>query len=429
MSEDQYVYLTFDGGDFTSDRPSAVNIFTLGNNYKEIFPSDMSEFRHICGRIQYLLSDKIIIGWDIKQLFTFVLAKNKIYDNKNNRLMFFNSVICDLKILENYIGIENKCPENLAEAKSRLFCVYKDNSWSKLKNIYSRIYIPLITKVIPDIESVGVIHYPTRKMLFSRYDISGQVNGRMSCTKSLKDSFNPHSLREEEKKDIRPPCFDSVFMYFDYRHMEVSVLHWLTKDEKLEEILSLDKDVYESIWEIITGIKCNEMYRKKAKMCFLPSVFGIGPEKLAVNINVSIPTAKKLIENINKNFKTAIEWITNKQKEAKIGDFFVDCLGRKKLVEQEYKVRNFVVQAPASILCLEKLVLLHKNLEECNYAKIGFHIHDGYIIYSQIKDQIESRERAIKVLKSKSDLFPGIKLKISCKVGSTFEKMSEEEDE
>ena len=42
-------------------------------------------------------------------------------------------------------------------------------------------------------------------------------------------------------------------MMFDFRNMEVNMLQWLSKDERLGEIVAKENDVYSAIYEVVTG--------------------------------------------------------------------------------------------------------------------------------------------------------------------------------
>ena len=176
-----------DVGDFTGDKPTHINIHWAGDgNIKLPWPSALNGLKKIRAQILTYISGKdkpnVIIGWNLKELFSYILGKTKAPFE-------LNSKIYDLKILEWYLGIEKNAPTSLKEAKDRLAKVVQHSSWEKLQKVYEGIYIPLITRVVPAMETIGVNHRGLKKRLHSHYEINGQVNGRMKCSKILQDGY------------------------------------------------------------------------------------------------------------------------------------------------------------------------------------------------------------------------------------------------
>ena len=366
------------------------------------------------GEIDFYINNPstVVIGWNIKNLFSHLLKYTGIvYD--------IESSLLDLRVLEAYLGINEKIPQSFRAAQTRLSSIVETSSWPKIKRLYRSIYLPLIARVVPQMECNGVINTELRKKLWSFYEVVGQVNGRMKCSKTSQDSFNPHSLSEAEREVLRPSSFDDIFMYFDFRHMEVSVLQWLSGDPVLGRILESGDDLYNAIWKDLTTLDASDDFRKRCKSMFLPIVFGQGVESVAKVGNLPIETAKKFVDKIYSKYSVAMDWISKQS----IGDdgFAVDVFGKRRKFETvDHRIRNFVVQSPASLICLDKLVQLHAALKE---SKIGFHIHDGYILYVNPNDCQKVYNLAKNVLEAKSDLYPRLQLKVSCHTGLNLNRL------
>jgi DNA polymerase I-like protein with 3'-5' exonuclease and polymerase domains len=267
---------------------------------------------------------------------------------------------------------------------------------------------------------VGVVHRNQKKKLHANYDIAGQVNGRMRCDLGFTFGYNPHSAGEEERKNLRPSSFDHLFIYLDFRHMEVNALQWLSEDKALGEILESGEDVYEGIWRELTGLSGDPSYRDKCKTVFLPVAYGLGAKALAYKLKISEATASRLWANIYKKFPQAMGWLRNQEI---IGGEVCDAFGRcRKFEEDLYKIRNFVVQSPASLLCLDKLVVLRHDLG--NIAKVVAHVHDGYILSAHATIAQQAKEMAVKSLETESEFFPGLKLKVSCRMGQDLNNLT-----
>lgn len=395
--------------DFTIDRPCYLVISDNDRLVRILIPFDLKKFKELIGFLNVITEndDILIIGWNIKSFFSlhrFITGKD--FKPKG--------ALIDLKLLERYIGVDKNCPEYLEEAKLRLTKISTSQSWIKLKQIYKKIFIPLLFEVIPYIETTGIVNKETKSKLYSCYDICGQIHGRLKCTLPEK-GFNPHTLSDEDKINIKPPTYEESCLWFDYRHMEVSVLQWLSDDEYLGNILrDKEKDVFEQIWEIITGID-GKGHREHGKSIFLPVVFGMGSSTLAKKLQIKEEFASKLINKVYNKFSKSFNWVKNQQDLVKNG-LCSDIFGRIHYFDELYKTRNFIIQSPAALICLDKLVKLHKGLN--GIARIGMHIHDGYVLFVNKENEYKAEKISKEILESDDEMYKGLILKTTCKKGN-----------
>jgi DNA polymerase I-like protein with 3'-5' exonuclease and polymerase domains len=241
----------------------------------------------------------------------------------------------------------------------------------------------------------------------------------MKCSNIFSSSYNPHSLGFEEKENLKAPGFDYCFLSFDFKHMEVSVLQWLSNDDFMGEILNSGKDFYEAIWEILTQSSCNADRRQLCKDFFLPVFYGAGADALAQRLKWPSESCKTLINRIHKTLPMASNWILNQQRKSN-GEA-VDCYARRRSFDSAHKVRNFVVQSPASLVCLHKLVLLMQALGDL--AAVCMHIHDGYVLSVKKENLFKTYKLTKQILESENDLYPGLKLKTGCKMGVNLNEL------
>ena len=342
----------------------------------------------------------IVFGWNYKNLNSYFLGK------VGKRLEF--SKVYDLKIIESFHGENKDKPQNFEEAKRRLAAT---PNFSKYKKLWQEIYWPLIDEVVPAIENTPLTDVDKRKMVYPYYEIEGQINGRMKCNGALTAGYNPHSLTVQVKNALKPTGYEDNFVYFDYKSMEVLVLQWLSNDWGLKEIINSDQDMYVGIWEKITGIACDESKRKICKDLFLPVVFGQGYKTTAQNFNFSENTAKRLIDNIYSSFPNALEYVHKKTVKGQALDYF----GRIRKFEDEnsFKIRNFLIQSPAAVICLHKLVKLYNKIK--NISKICYHLHDGFCILVNNQNLKQVIALGQQSLTEDSDLYPGLRLKVAVK--------------
>jgi hypothetical protein len=100
-----------------------------------------------------------------------------------------------------------------------------------------------------------------------------------------------------------------------------------------------------------------------------------------------------------------------------------DAFGRKRKFEdqKQYKIKNFCIQSPASMICLKKLVRLHEVF--ASKASICFHVHDGYCVLCNKNEVNSVYELGTSVLEEEDPMFPGLDLKTTCKFGHSLNDM------
>jgi hypothetical protein len=318
--------------------------------------------------------------------------------------------ILDLRVIGAYLVDRSSAPSTFEEVIQKAQTLRENDNW---KNVYNKIHLPLICDVVPELENIGILDATGGKVLRAYYEIEGQRNGRFSCPVNFKDGYNPHSLGPEEKSRFRPVGEHKRFLYLDFRNMEVVVLQWLSKDEKLGNILHNSDDFYKTLFKLITGKECESpSHRDFCKKIFLPVVYGMSSKTMAEKLKISRNFADFIVNRINSVFSSAMSYV-QKQQDNRVTS---DCLGRTRDFDQYHKVRNFVVQSPAATVCLEKLIALKQMLDGTD-TDIGFHLHDGYCLYVPTKQTTYFTRRAVEILESPSEILPGLEMKVTCKVG------------
>lgn len=95
-------------------------------------------------------------------------------------------------------------------------------------------------------------------------------------------------------------------------------------------------------------------------------------------------------------FPIAIGWIVDQ--ESNIDNCYaIDSFGRRRKFEESYKIRNFAVQSPASLVCIDRLNKLNESVN--GIAKVCMHIHDGYVLYCDNNNLEKSCLKAKKLWK------------------------------
>lgn len=417
MNQDIYVYSEPDVLDWTKEN---VDV-----NYKIFFCTQKNnvcfnlinkeEIEKLAASFSCIVNnDKLLIGYNIKNIISYLVGKTGI-------CMEINKCVYDLSIIQSYFCLSKYKPNNFKDSLNILKESTSLSHWESFKQLYLKIYNPLIKTVVPKLETNFLIDTVRKNFVSSFYEIEGQVNGRMKCSGVLERCFVPHTMNQSVKQKLRTSNPEDIFVYLDFKHMEVSVLQWLSKDERLKSILESGEDLYESIWEIIAKQKANEKQRSICKSIFLPVVFGQGSYSLSKKLGLEEKISKMLINSLKKAFPTAFSWVNAQSTNSE--DYAFDVFGRKRKFEKNdmYKIKNFCVQSPASMICLKKLVTLHDCLE--NKARLCFHVHDGYCITCDANNINIVTDLAINALQKDEDLFPDLKLSVTCQFGKKLNNL------
>ena len=401
--------------DFTDPAPRKIHISSPNGRIEfEVNPQNIMPLMGLFGATIFD-PERInsLYCWNIKSLISYVRHHiSKFLIPKNS--------IIDLKPIEGFLGIRLESPKNYQEALDRIRLASRRGGWLQ---VYKSIHQPLFLKVLPAIETTALLNEQTRRPEYPCYEIEGQTNGRLNCRKAFSRCYLPQTMGPDVRRIMKPQGYDLRFAAADFRHCEVTVLQWLSNDERLLQILVSGEDLHRRIYEIVTEDKCDtEAKRDMSKKMFLPVMYGCGPRGLASNLKIPEGTARELIKRIRIHFLTAWNWMMEIQQQAK-KSVVTDHFGRPRIFEKEksYLARNFVVQAPAATICQEKLIQLYNAIDDG--TKIAYSVHDGYALVTPVKKAKATYETIKKTLESESVLCPGLQMKVEVKFGVRLDKM------
>lgn len=413
--KDVYFSLNKENPDWTGSAKGVEVSFRHAGGSVTLSLEDDDQTSYLASSLHHVLGpDNFLLSWDAKDVFSFIKGRTGIS-------LELPGKIYDLSVISSYLGVSAEKPNSFKDAILLLKSCLGSSGWSGFKSFYFDVYQPLFSKVLPSMETRCLVDNKRRSCVYATYVMEGQVNGRLRTVKTGGNSYNPHSMGPEDRFNLRPKDYDEAFVCFDYRNMEVNVLQWLSGDGELAGILKSGLDPYKEIWRRITRQEPTEAHRGICKEIFLPVVFGQGSRSLSEKIGVSEENASRLIHSLGKTFHVAFDWVKSQSTDG--NNTATDAFGRKRTFNdrEQYKVKNFCIQSPASMICLRKLVRLHDALAE--KASICFHVHDGYYVLCK-KNEINSvAELGIKILEEEDSMFPGLAMRVSCKAGDRLDDM------
>lgn len=399
--------------DFTSKASGKVVVEGKGRVEFEISPQNT---HIVAGLLQSTVFNKdkvkVLYGYNIKPLFSYLKFFLKTDFNPMVSLV-------DVKVIESFLNLPTKKPQSINEAIIRAKQLAENKVWGK---VYKQIHLPLITKVLPAIETTPLLDESDKSSKHPYYEIEGQINGRLNSLKKYRRSYLPHTLSPDIK--LKPIGYD-IFLQADFKACEVVVLQWLSKDEVLKEVIASGQDVYKLIFKIITGKDClTPQQRTFCKRVFLPVMYGLGPKGLAKQLKIEEATAEALVNRIHRKFSVATQWMQNQQQLAKEQGYTVDAFGRPRTYKdgEFYLARNFAVQGVAATICQEKVIQLHNALKSTK-AKLCFVVHDAVMISCPEDRVIETSQLIQTVLEKASDICADLTMKVEIKYGKNLSEM------
>jgi len=413
--EDGHIYLSFEPEvfDFTDkDAQPKLNFYGQNKIDFSIVLTDENLFLTLSLLKLSLFSKRFkIITYNWKNFASFVVAKTK-------KTFSVECSIIDLKILESYSGNKGNPPTSFAQALHRLRNLITSGLWKEIEERYKNIFLPLMTCVIPHLETTHVLDLSTGARVFAHYDIDGQENGRLRCSNVFKSGFVPHALKPDQKDCLKVRDSDDLFMYFDFKGMEVFVLAALSNDKLLRDLCA-EKDVYAALWTSLTNQEvCQANDRDLVKKMFLPVIYGQSAYSLSQRLGISKESADAFVDSIKQKFKTSLSYVQSHEEFLKQYGYTKDIFGKRRTNYEsgkEYLARNFSIQAPSALICMEKLIDLYFALND--KTAIAYTVHDGYVVYANKKNWNEIYQIGLRVLTAESKLLPNLKLKVSCKAG------------
>ena len=307
-------------------------------------------------------------------------------------------------ILFNKLGLKSN--KKMSTSSDVLYELYDKHPIIE-KILEYRKYFKLITTYIdglkPHIYSDGKIH--------AHFNQALTATGRLS-------SSNPNlqniSVRDEEGKLIRQAFYypedDVEILSLDYSQIELRILAFLSKCDKLKQIFLSGEDIHSATAKSILGLDreptANE--RRRAKAVNFGIIYGISDWGLAEQIDISPKEAHMIIEAFYNNFPEIRDFFNNVVEEAKRNGYVSTLLGRRRYLAEindtNYQAREFAkraamnapIQGTAADLIKVAMIKVDQALKEGQYrSKMVLQIHDE-LIFKVYKDEKETIYNLVK---------------------------------
>lgn len=237
--------------------------------------------------------------------------------------------------------------------------------------------------------------------LRSTYNINGTATGRLSSSNPNLQNIPDASHTGVEVRGGFIAGEGNVFVYADYKQLEVRIAAWLSGDPKMKEVFESGRDPHQEIaWSIYQKPKeeISHYMRWLAKNILFGLLYGRGPESVATGPEQedivryggsrwTVPDVQKFFNNLLAEWEVYAAWQAERRRAGYRDGEVTMPSGRKKRFpfipthDAGYVGRasfNNPTQGTASDFTLFALIQLHQMLPA--YAKIVLTVHDSIMV-------------------------------------------------
>jgi DNA polymerase-1 len=213
----------------------------------------------------------------------------------------------------------------------------------------------------------------------------------------LREAFVPRGPRGETE--------GFVFLAADYGQIELRVMAHLSGDELLRQAFADGQDIHASTAAVIFGVEPSQVdrtMRSRAKVINFGLLYGMGPQRVARETNMSVPEAKQFIERYFASFPTVRDWMERTLAEAREKGYVETLLGRRRKIpdidsknsRQRSFAENAAINTPvqgsaADIIKRAMIDVDRRLLETRSPARLLLQVHDE-LLFELPESEVEA---------------------------------------
>jgi len=237
---------------------------------------------------------------------------------------------------------------------------------------------------------------PTTGRLHTTFNQTVAATGRLS---SSDPNLQNVPVRGEQGRRIReafvaPP--GSVLVAADYSQIELRVLAHLSQDRALLEAFRNDQDVHArtaaEVFGVLPGTVTADM-RRTAKVINFGIIYGMGPQRLAHELDISVAEAQRYIGSYFERHAGVREYMKGVADEGRERGYVETILGRRRAVRElssgdrgaaqaaERAAANTPIQGSAAdIIKVAMVAVEHRLVREEHPAALILQVHDELLL-------------------------------------------------
>ena len=318
----------------------------------------------------------------------------------------------DLRTLKKLAACGSKVPQLVLEYRSL----------AKIKSTYLDALVKLVN--------------PETGRLHTSFNQTVTATGRLS-------SSNPNlqniPIRTREGREIRKGFVAEkgcVFLSADYNQIELRVFAHYSGDKKLIEAFERGEDIHRRTAAEIMGVEPEEVtpeMRRVAKAINFGIIYGMGPQKLAEELEIDLSTAKSYINKYFERYQGVKQYRERMIQMAREKGYVTTLFNRKRYLpeinhskhviraEAERMAINTPIQGTAADLIKKAMINIHDRLKrERLKAKMLLQVHDE-LLFEVPKKELEVLKPLVK--EEMEGVYPlRVPLKVDMGVGANWEE-------
>ncbi|MGE0172022.1 MAG: DNA polymerase I [Oligoflexales bacterium] len=292
---------------------------------------------------------------------------------------------------------------------------------TKLKNTYVDVLPKLIKKQTNRVHTQFHQTFAATGRLISSQPNLQNIPIRSTFGREIRKSFVP----EREGYSI---------VSADYSQVELRLLAHLAQDDNLQTVFRNGEDVHTSTASKIFNVEESAVSRDQrsyAKAINFGIIYGMGPQKLSREINVTMPEAKNFISKYFSTFPQVKGFIESSVEFAKKNEYTQTLLGRRRPLPEIHSAnkmvqagaRNIAVNSPvqgsAADLIKFAMIKTHNAIKQEQIdAKILLQVHDELVLECKNEDVDKLKSTLRQTMENALEL--DVPLKIDIGIGSNW---------
>ena len=364
-----------------------------------------------------------LIEVDKKNIYTLTKEEFNINSPKQLQEVLFEKIgiKSSKKTKTGLLSTDSRVLEKLAKQHEEVAFILKYRKKSKLLSTYVQALPKLLNLVT--------------KKIHTGYNQAVTATGRLSSNNPNlqnipigKDSFG---IR---KGFVAPKGYK--FVSLDYSQVELRILAYLSKDEKLLATYKEKKDIHLETAGIIFNKLIEDVSleeRNVAKTINFSVIYGVSAYSLAESLSISNQEAKFFIDTYFLSYSKVKIYMNKILEKARESLFVSTYYGRKRWVpfinSSQYLIRtrweriafNTIIQGTASDIIKKAMINIDKKIEANEIkAKLVMQVHDELVFYIKEEDVVKAVSSIEKELIN-IEPFANI-LEVTTNIGDNWEK-------
>jgi DNA polymerase I len=262
---------------------------------------------------------------------------------------------------------------------------------------------------------------PHTGRVHTSYNQTVAATGRLSSSDpNLQNIPARTEMGREIRKAFVAETDERCLLSADYSQIELRILAHLSQDATLIESFRLGEDVHRRTASKIFGVAPEEVtpvQRARAKTINFGVIYGMGPMRLAREIEISLEEAKRFIEAYFATYPGVHQYTVESVTKARERGYAMTLLGRRRYLPElfsdnqgmrvaaEYMAVNTPVQGSSADLIKMAMINIHQRLRREHLgAQMLLQVHDELVFEVPLAELdvvkplvVEEMERAVQL--------------------------------